>query len=450
MTTTILIIEDDAVLRGLLAKQLTKDGYSIVEAGCWAEAERHLREREPAAIIMDARLPDGDSASRLPQLVGEFPVIVLTAFGSVREAVNAIKVGAADYLLKPFSLDELRVVLARALENARLHRDHHFVRAQLAARTDVEGLLVGVSPALQKVKEVIASVAPADISVLLQGESGTGKELVAHAIHRSGPRDAHNLVAVDCCTIQQTLFESELFGHERGAFTGADKQKKGLIEGAEGGTLFLDEVGEVDLAAQAKLLRVLETGRFRRVGGTRDLEANVRFVSATNRDLTAMVEAGTFRRDLFYRLNGFNIVVPPLRERREDISLLAEHFLRNHHFSQRMTKTLSSAATRQLTAYDWPGNVRELRNIIERAIILSRDQAVIRAEHLVFGAQAARVELTFDHDPTLEEVVDSYLAFQLSKYSGQRAQVARVLGISERSIYRMVSRLREESEPPSR
>jgi transcriptional regulator with PAS, ATPase and Fis domain len=244
--------------------------------------------------------------------------------------------------------------------------------------------------------------------------------------------------------LQEKLFESELFGHEKGAFTGADRQKKGLIEVAESGTLFLDEIGEIDATIQAKLLRVLETGRFRRLGGTKDLVANVRVVAATNRNLQAMVDEGQFRADLYYRLNGFELLVPPLRERREDIPALAEHFISNHSFSRRIEKHLTGATKRRLVAYDWPGNIRELKNVIERAIILSRDKPAIAPEHLAFGSayqrNTAMLTMSFDHNPTLDELESDYLALQLKKFSGRRAEVADVMGISERSIYRMIKR----------
>jgi transcriptional regulator with PAS, ATPase and Fis domain len=267
---------------------------------------------------------------------------------------------------------------------------------------------------------------------------------VARAIHDHSGRARRNFVPVDCCTLQEKLFESELFGHERGSFTGADRQKRGLIEGAEGGTLFLDEIGEIDASIQAKLLRFLETGIFRRVGGTKDLHANARVVAATNRDLQIISETGDFRSDLYYRLSTFVIDVPPLRERREDIPYLAAHFIQNHNFSRRIDKRISSEAVRRLTAYDWPGNVRELKNVVERAIILSRDSDTIRPEHLAFGASAGRSNLkttvSFDHDPTLDELQAEYLRLQLGKQSGHRAKVAEVLGISERNIYRMIRR----------
>jgi DNA-binding NtrC family response regulator len=447
----ILIIEDDATLNRLIELQLTKAGYRATGVTSWTKAQSYLAANEPALVITDVRLPDGDSLSLLPELVEAYPVIVLTAFGSVRNAVEVMKQGAADYLLKPVSLDELLLTVERALENARLRQENQYCKRQLRAREARRNLLIGESPTLDQVLRLVEAVAADEITVLVQGESGTGKELVARAIHENSPRAKLRFVTVDCCTLQEKLFESELFGHEKGAFTGADRQKKGLIEVAEGGTLFLDEIGEIDGSIQAKLLRVLESGQFRRLGGTKDLHADVRIVAATNRHLAEMVDDGTFRADLYYRLNGFNVLVPPLRERREDIPALAEHFIRNHSFSRRIEKRLSNATVRRLVAYDWPGNIRELKNVIERAIILSREKTVIGPEHLAFGSAYQRntslLTLSFDHDPTLEELEAEYLALQLKKYSGRRAEVADILGVSERSIYRMIKRFSLEGEP---
>ncbi len=444
MQSEILVIEDDRVLNGLLVAQLSHEGYSTTGVQSWNEATQFLKNREPNLIITDVRLSDGDTLEQLPDLAANYPVIVLTAFGSVRHAVQAMKAGAFEYLVKPVNPEELLLVVERALKDAALRSEHQICLRRLKAREQVGSYMIGISSALRGVTELIEAVAPTDVTVLIQGESGTGKELVARALHESSDRAGRDFVAVDCCTLQEKLFESELFGHERGAFTGADRLKKGLIEGAEGGTLFLDEIGEIDAALQSKLLRVLETGKFRRLGGTRDLNANVRVVAATNRNLETMSESGGFRSDLYYRLSAFVIDTPPLRERREDIPFLAEHFIQNHKLSRRTDKSLSSDAARRLTAYDWPGNVRELKNVVERAIILSRDRPLIRPEHLGFGRDGgrsnAKVNLTFDHDPSLEELEAAYLAMQLKKHSGRRAQVAEVLNISERNIYRLIKR----------
>ena len=444
MTKKILLIEDDKVLRGLLAKHLDAKDRTIVPCGGWNEADAYLSSNEPNLIVADVKLPDGNSLERLPSLVKQIPTIILTAFGSVRNAVEVMRAGAFEYLVKPVSPDELKIVVQRALDMAELQTDHQFCANRLKAKEGAASFMIGVSDALSAVKETIAAVAPSDITVLIEGESGSGKELVARAVHEQSGRNQRNFVAVDCCTLQERLFESELFGHERGAFTGADKQKRGLIEGAEGGTLFLDEIGEIDATIQAKLLRVLETGIFRRVGGTRNLNANIRVVAATNRDLSTMSQDGGFRQDLYYRLSAFHIDTPPLRERREDVPYLAEHFIRNHNFSRRINKKLGTEAVRQLVAYDWPGNVRELKNVVERAIILSGSKATIQSEHLAFGGRngkrQAQINLSFDHDPTLDELQRSYLEMLMKKHSGHRARVAAALGVSERNIYRLIQR----------
>ncbi len=447
MPTRILVVEDDRVLNELTCSYLSEVGYSAKGVSSWAEAERVLAREEPALIIADARLPDADTLDRLPALVESQPVIVLTAYGSVRDAVKAIKAGAAEYLLKPINPDELLLMVERTLTNAALVRDHQLALRQLQARDQKASYLIGQSGALNQVKDLVEAVAPSDMTVLIQGESGTGKELVARAVHDLSERSGRRFVAVDCCTLQEKLFESELFGHEKGAFTGADRQKKGLIEGAEAGTLFLDEIGEIELGIQAKLLRVLETGKFRRVGGTRDLDANVRVVAASNRNLESLSRSGEFRLDLFYRLNAFVITTPPLRDRRDDIPQLVEYFIRNLDFSRRINKTVSAEAMRKLIEYDWPGNIRELKNVVERAIILSRDKKRIRPEHLTFSglsgsASPAAVTLSFDHDPTLGEIEARYLKMQLEKHAGHRAKVSEILGISERSVYRLIKRYR--------
>ncbi len=442
MKARILVIEDDRLLSRMICRQLQELGHEASGADSLETARRWLHEHEPDLIISDMRLPDGDCLEELEALGESHPVIVLTAYGTVKNAVEAIRRGAADYLAKPVSPEELALTVERVLETEALKADHSFCKARLAARSGMHSFMIGSSPALERVKSMIEAVAPSEMTVLILGESGSGKELVARAIHEQSPRAERNFVAVDCCTLQENLFESELFGHEKGAFTGADRKKAGLIEGAEGGTLFLDEIGEIPPAIQAKLLRVLETGKYRRVGGTRDLVANVRIVAATNRDLKEMSERGEFRADLYYRLEGFTIHTPPLRERREDIPHLVEHFIRNHDFSMRIRKTVTREAMRKLIAYDWPGNVRELKNVVERAIILSRNSRSIRPNHLTFGAcrheGGFQLDLPAGAEPTLEELEASYLRMLLEKHAGHRATVARVMGISERQVYRLI------------
>jgi len=443
MKREILLIEDDRALNQLLRSELSKGGYGVHASSTWTEASRHLETSAPNLIITDVRLPDANMLEILPQLTGDQPVLVLTAYGSVQDAVRAIKAGAADYLAKPIDLEELELVIERTLKTAALAQEREFLRGE-RERARADEAMVGGSEAMCAVRHLIDAVAPTNATVLIQGESGVGKELVAHAIHAGSARAHSNFVAVDCCTLQSTLFESELFGHERGAFTGADRQKKGVIEGAFEGTLFLDEIGEIEPALQAKLLRVLETGMFRRVGGLKDLRADVRIVAATNKDLEQLSREGRFRLDLFYRLNTFMINVPPLRARREDIPELARKFLANHRFSARVDKAFSTEAMQRLLAYDFPGNIRELRNIVERAVIVSGTERELRARHLALGSgqpgSRSTITLSFDHEPTLEEMEQRYLGLMLKRYSGHRGKVAQVLDVSERSVYRMLNK----------
>jgi DNA-binding NtrC family response regulator len=445
MKARILAVEDDKLLNRMLVHQLEGMGHSVTGVDSLHEVQQYLGKYEPDLIISDMRLPDGECISDLPKLCDSCPVIVLTAYGTVKSAVEAIQAGAADYLTKPVSPEELTLTVQRVLETAALKADHQFCKARLQAQSGSLSFMIGQSPALERVKEHIDAVASSDMTVLVLGESGSGKELVARAIHEQSDRSKRNFVAVDCCTLQESLFESELFGHEKGAFTGAHQKKKGLIEGASGGTLFLDEIGEIPPAIQAKLLRVLETGIFRRVGGTRDLTSDVRIVAATNRNLKKMSESGGFRADLFYRLEAFTIYAPPLRERREDIPYLVEHFIRNHNFSRRVQKTVTKEAMRKLIAYDWPGNVRELKNVVERAIILSRSKKTIRGQHLTFSScEKQKTGFMLDIPPgtvpTMEELEASYLKMLLTRHAGHRATVAQVMGISERHVYRLISK----------
>ncbi len=448
---SILVVEDDMVLNQLLVDTLKNAGYHVEGVTHLAQARQYLNNQEPSLILLDGCLPDGRAADWFPDLMSLPPVVLLTAYGSIREAVNAIKAGAAEYLVKPIDLDELELTIQRVLENVALQKDCQFYKSQVQHQQSKT--IVGNSPAMMKVYDHIHKVAPTNMSVLVHGESGVGKELVAAEIHRYSSRNNRNYVALDCCSLQEKLFESELFGHEKGSFTGADKQKKGLIEGADGGTLFLDEIGEIEPPIQAKLLRVLETGRFRRLGGTKDLSSDVRIVAATNCNLERMSQEGTFRLDLYYRLSGFVITIPALRERREDIPLLVDHFLHNHRFSRRINKTVNLAAMRELIAYEWPGNIRELKNVVERAIILAGEKPVISPEHLTFTTTTPKkngFELSFDHEPTLDEIEKRYLHWLLHKYSGHRLKVAEMLGVSERHTYRLLKKYQLAESQDSR
>ncbi len=435
---TLLIVDDDPVFNGLLRRQIESMGFLTLGAGSWAEAQQRLSEIEPSAIILDFRLPDSDASRILGEIRNQYPVIVLTGYGSIPNAVSAIREGAADFLTKPVNLDELELTVRRVLETAELRESNRFYRTQLASHRP--GPMVFESQAMRNVQEMIDAVGSTDTTVLILGESGTGKEMVAQAIHERSPRAQRELVPIDGSGLQENLFESELFGHERGAFTSADRQKKGLIEEAAGSTLFLDEIGDIGSAIQAKLLRVLETSSFRRLGGNKTLSSDARIVTATNRDIETMSRAGTFRSDLYFRLSRFVITIPPLRERREDIEPLARHFLAL--LTRNAPATMSAEALKILLAYDWPGNVRELRNAIERAVILARPGNPVRVEHLSFipRNQAGEVVLRFGQDPNLEQIEREYLRQVMAKHGGNRVKTAAVLGISERHIYRLIEK----------
>lgn len=449
MLPLILLIDDDVTLNRLMVGQLNKMGYAATGVHSWADAQHYLQQHDPSLILLDCQLPDANGNNIIRQLVSDYPVVIITAYGNVKDAVVAMRSGVAEYLLKPINLDELELVIRKTLDAHSMKAEFLYLKEQVKKH---KSFMIGQSPALKEVEHMIDAVAPSTMTVLIQGESGVGKELVAREIHERSQVAQWGYVALDCCTMQENLFESELFGHEKGAFTGADRQKKGLIESAEGGTLFLDEIGEISPAIQAKLLRVLETGRFRRVGGTRDLTANVRVVAATNRDLLDMSREGSFRADLFYRLNAFTIYVPPLRERKQDIPALIEHFISNHDFSRRLNKKLTDGALQKLLLYTWPGNIRELKNMVERAIILSGDSKYILPENITLNQELAmgnnhaqslkqkEIMLDFEQAPTLDELEKKYLDLLLDKFSSHRGKIARALGISERNVYRLLKK----------
>jgi DNA-binding NtrC family response regulator len=437
----ILLIEDDATLNRLIKTQLGRAGYDVRGVLRASDALRFITEEEPALILLDIRLPDRDGLELLQELRQICPVILLTAHGAIHQAVAALKLGAHDYLTKPIRPEELEVAIERALDHAQLKRSGDFLKDRLQSLTTAT--MVGASKVFNEVRRQIGLFGPTDATILILGESGVGKELVARAIHDSSMRSDESYVAVDCSTLHENLFESELFGHERGSFTGADRRKLGLVEVADGGTVFLDEIGELSLALQAKLLRVLESGTFRRVGGVTDLKANVRFIAATNRDLVAMGGDGKFRMDLYYRLSRFVLTVPPLRDRGDDAAEIARHFVRTRNFHRSVDKTLNDEAVAAIRAYRWPGNVRELKNVVERAVLLSGAEPEIgaidlglRAEH--GGRSEASIGFNFDHLPTMEELQTRYVEMLLDRGTFSRAKIADSLGISERTVYRIL------------
>jgi DNA-binding NtrC family response regulator len=378
----ILIVEDKDSLRTMLRHALERQGHAVLEARDQPEAERMLQQN-PAIVLSDLRLPEGDGFGVLrasKEFDADTPVIVMTAYGSIEDAVAAMKEGALDFLAKPVDPDHLSLLVARALEQRRMVTENLLLKEELAVRRGAP-LLVGEDASLRKVFAGLQRAAATDTTVLLEGESGTGKELFARSLHALSPRADAPFVAINCAAIPETLLETELFGHEKGAFTGAVARKPGKFEMAHRGTLFLDEIGDLPLSLQAKILRALEERRFERVGGTASVQVDVRLVAATNRGLRAAVAARRFREDLFFRLSVFPITVPPLRDRPGDIPILARYFV--DRFCRDMKKSpiaLSPAALEQLVSYRWPGNVRELQNCIERAVILAEGD--IQPRHL--------------------------------------------------------------------
>jgi DNA-binding NtrC family response regulator len=380
----ILIVEDKDSLRAMLRHALERPGHTVLEARDQPEAVRLLQQNQPSLVLSDLRLPEGDGFGVLrasKEIDAEVPVIVMTAYGSIEDAVAAMKEGALDFLAKPVDPDHLLLLVSRALEQRRLVTENLLMKEELAVRRGAPQL-VGEDPSLRKVFAGLQRAAATDTTVLLEGESGTGKELFARSLHALSPRAEAPFVAINCAAIPETLLETELFGHEKGAFTGAVARKPGKFEMAHRGTLFLDEIGDLPLSLQAKILRSLEEKRFERVGGTVSVQVDVRLVAATNRGLRAAVAARKFREDLFFRLSVFPITVPPLRERPGDIPLLARYFV--DRFCRDMKKrpiALSPAALAHLQSYKWPGNVRELQNCIERAVILAEGET-IQPRHL--------------------------------------------------------------------
>src|SRR5438132_2321152 len=395
----VLVVDDEKSMRDLLSITLEKEGYDVLTAAGGEAAIEALRRDATDAVITDLRMPKVDGLQVLraaKEISPDVAVIVLTAVASTETAVEAMKLGAYDYITKPFKLDEVSLIVRNALERKRLRDENLYLRKQLETQHRFENI-IGKSGRILEVFDTIRKISDSPSTAMITGESGTGKELVARAIHFNSLRRDRPFVAVNCGAVPETLLESELFGHMRGAFTGADSNKKGLMEVAEGGTIFLDEIGETTPSMQVKLLRVLQDRRFRRLGGTEEVQADIRVISATNQDLQKLVANGRFREDLFYRINVIQMHLPPLRERREDIPILADHFLSK--YAEQMKKPVRSVAHDSLAllqAYAWPGNVRELENVIERAVALEQTPAVLPDSlplHIRGAADAAPVML---------------------------------------------------------
>jgi DNA-binding NtrC family response regulator len=436
---SVLLVDDDAAFRGVLASELSRMQFDVTSVSTGEEAIRMAVELQPEVMLLDLRLPGVgglDVLKSVRQHNAETDVIMLTGHGTIDTAIEAVRLGAFDYIPKPCPLDELEVRIRRALERQSLR-----TRASLLERgltpPDIRSELAGSSPQFTEMLELVERAAATDSTVLILGETGSGKEMVAKLLHARGPRRRRPFVVVECAALQENLLQSELFGHERGAFTGADRAKPGLFEVAHGGTLFLDEIGEVSLATQVKLLRVLDSSTFRRVGGTTELRVDVRIVAATNRDLVEMVRQGLFRQDLFYRLSTLTVHVPALRDRRGDVDLLAQHFVDRFNRRHGARRRITGEAIAVLRAHDWAGNVRELLHAIEAAMVVC-DGPEIGPHHL------AQVMGSSTHPPagapprTLRELERLHIEDALRTTEGHRGEAARMLGISERNLYRKI------------
>jgi DNA-binding NtrC family response regulator len=435
----VLVVDDERPTRFLMEKELPRAGFVVTCSESGEEALEQLRAREFDVILLDLKMPGigGMEALRRVRDSGtSAEVVVLTGHPDVDSAIAAMKLGAFDYLTKPFKLSEVEEVLRRAAERKRLQQENTALRRMVSQREPAP-LIVGQGPAITALLATVQRIAPSDANVLIQGESGTGKGLVAKAIHAASPRAAGPFLVINCSGFQDQLLESELFGHEKGSFTGAISAKQGLFEVAEGGALLLDEVGEMSPAMQAKLLQVLDTREMRRVGGTRVHRVDVRIMAATNKDLAQEVRAGRFREDLYYRLNVVNLALPSLRERKEDIPLLIEHFLRQFRVTGQKAKTVSPEALQALVNYRWPGNVRELANAIERLMILTQGD-LIRPEDLPpnirdSGGPAGGAT-------SLAEMERLHLIRVLAETRGRKMQAARLLGIDLKTLNNKIKR----------
>lgn len=444
----LLIIDDDSDHAEVVAESLERVGYGCVIAHSGSEGAQRIETDDFDLILTDLRMPDMDGLAILRKAKQEQPdveVVVITGHGDIRTAVEAMREGAANYLEKPIDLKDLRLMVDKAADRLRLVRANRELRRQLDEKFGFEGV-IGNSPKMHEVIKKLKSVAPTSATVLIQGETGTGKELAAKAIHTNSPRRNKNFVALNCTAINENLLEDELFGHEAGAFTGADRLRKGRFEHANGGTLFLDEIGDMPISLQAKLLRVIENQEVYRIGSNDGIKVNVRILSATNKDLEAAVAAGEFRQDLYFRLNVYRVKLPPLRERREDIPLLAAHFIKelNQRHGKKVTG-LAEPLRRALSAYHWPGNVRELRNLIESMVVQDVDgllglddlQEMEGVQLLLAESRPATGSANLVGRP-LHEVERYYMEQALALTNGNREEAAHMLGIGERTLYRVI------------
>jgi two-component system response regulator AtoC len=457
---TILVADDDASIRSLLKQLLSDEGYNVVEATTGSEVVEKVKDVNPDLVIMDVRMPELDGIEALSKLKVSSPktsVLIMTAFGSSNNAIRAMELGAFDYITKPFELDKISHTVKRVIEYRDLTSEVQVLRDEISSLVQTERI-VGNSPAMQEVYKTVGKVAKADATVLITGESGTGKELVAEALHYNSNRRSGPIVKVSCAALPETLLEAELFGHEKGSFTGAMTQRRGRFEMADKGTIFLDEIGEMSLPMQTKLLRVLQERKIERVGSSLPIKVDIRIICATNKDLQRQVEQQKFRDDLFYRLNVINIHMPPLRDRKEDIPALVEHFLAKHRYSATaQPAAISEEALKRLMEYEWPGNVRELENVVERAVVLSRGQIITSrelpfgdheaGEHEEDGGDEVSVEKSF-FKKSVAQFEKDLIMKALRDANGNRSKAAEMLGIYRRLLYAKIKEYGLEGYPP--
>jgi DNA-binding NtrC family response regulator len=440
---SILVVDDEEMMLTMLTRELPRLGFHVTTAPSGEKGVALAAGEDFAVAVVDMLMPGMDGLETLRRLRQESPateVLVLTGHGTIEGAVEAMRAGAFDYLTKPVRLAELAEVLSRAVERRTLRRENAALKLLVAGRGET-GELIAVAPAMRTLLARIERTAATDSPVVLQGESGTGKELLVRALHELSPRRSHPLVEINCSAIQETLLESELFGHQRGAFTGAVERRLGLMEAADGGTLFLDEVAEMSPAVQPKVLRALQSGEIRRVGENRTIRVDVRIVAATNKDLAAEKRAGRFREDLYYRLSAVTLEVPPLRERREDVEPLVRHFIATLPIPDKRVRDVSPEALEALRAYAWPGNVRELRNTIESMLILAPGPRLEAADlPPTVAAGRARSSWAIDAEiRPLEDVANEYVRVVVERSGGNKSRAAKLLGIDLKTLY---SRLR--------
>jgi two-component system response regulator HydG len=444
---TVLVVDDDSAHRTMLRTLISGWGYAVLEADDGAAAIESVKAASCDLVLMDVRMVKVSGLEALEKIKSynpAIPVIIMTAYSSVETAVEALKQGAHDYLTKPLDFDKLRLILERAMEHTRLKEENRILRERLGRQFDSQNI-IGKSPAMIKLLETVAQVAPSEATVLIAGESGTGKELIAGAIHFNSLRKDGPFVKINCAAITETLLESELFGHEKGAFTGADRRKEGRFSQAHGGTLFLDEVSEMSLMMQVKLLRALQEREFNRVGGEATIQVDVRVIAATNKNLLEQINTGAFRDDLYYRLNVVELAVPSLTERKEDIPLLAQHFLEMFAAkNQKEIKGFTPRAMHHLIRYDWPGNVRELMNAVERGVVLARSPYLDEADFLFLKDallsgdedQPVPANLAIEGDAPLGEIEKTAILKTLEAAGGNKSEAARRLGITRKTLHK--------------